>query len=133
SRLLPQRTSEACGSRSSAITLSPAAAAATASDAASVVFPAPPFCVSNATVRISIHVTSGTLSRCHKTPIAESCGAQNAGGKADAVPTCVLFADANGALPLAASRELPHHGAGTIAACCKSAGETSGGPHCTVR
>ena len=55
---------------------SPAPAAATASDAASVVFPAPPFCVSNATARISIYVTSDTVLRSHKTPIAKSCGAK---------------------------------------------------------
>jgi hypothetical protein len=84
-------------------------------------------------VRISIHITSGTLSRSHKTPIAKSIDAKNAGGKADEVPMRVLFTDANGVLPVGAARELLHHGTGTISACCKSAGETSGGPHCTVR
>jgi hypothetical protein len=84
-------------------------------------------------VRISIHVTSGTLSRSHKTTIAKSFGAENAGGKADEVPMRVLFADANGVLPVGAVRELLHHGTDTISACCKSVGETSGGPHCTVR
>jgi hypothetical protein len=66
----------------------------------------------------------------------EKLYAKNAGGKAGAVPPCVRavsFADANGGSPVGADRELPHHTAGTISARCKSAAETSGGPHCTVR
>ena len=52
-RRWPQRAKDPCGSKSSAMTRSPALAAATAREAASVVFPAPPFCVTNAIVRIA--------------------------------------------------------------------------------
>jgi len=55
-RRSPQLTSDACGSRSSATTRSPAPAAATASEAANVVLPTPPFCDRKAMLRIEAPV-----------------------------------------------------------------------------
>ena len=57
-RRSPQLTSDACVSRSSATSRSPAPAAATASEAANVVLPTPPFCDRKAMLRIEAPVES---------------------------------------------------------------------------
>jgi hypothetical protein len=53
-RVFDHLTSDCCGSRSMMNTRSPASMAVTASDEASVLLPEPPFCVTNAMVRMFI-------------------------------------------------------------------------------